>query len=359
MKQFASALTFKAGRRARRLIARDGGLDPARIKLMVGASGGPKWLGLSRLDQAILGRWLKDRRDPLPLIGSSIGTWRFACYAQPDPIEAFQRFEESYLAYRYRDGDGPAKIIADSYDILDALLGERGRHAAFEGPMRLHVMAVRSRTLVNNERRLPLGLGLGAAALGNLVSRKSLGLFFERALFHDPRHHPDFADLKGFPIRHIPLGPDNLREAIMASSAIPIMLDGVRDIAHAPPGIYRDGGIIDYHFDLPFLQGDEEGIALMPHFIDRIIPGWFDKALPWRKATPGHHDALLLIAPSRAFVESLPYGKIPDRKDFRTLETEQRIAFWRRALQETDRMADEFHEIVEKGLLPERVEPLS
>ena len=36
----------------------------------------------------------------------------------------------------------------------------------------------------------------------------------------------------------------------MASGSIPIVMKRVRNISCAPKGIYRDGGLIDYHFDL-------------------------------------------------------------------------------------------------------------
>ena len=41
----------------------------------------------------------------------------------------------------------------------------------------------------------------------------------------------------------------------------------------------QDGGIIDYHLHLPYHRA--QGLVLYPHFIDRIVPGWLDKALPW------------------------------------------------------------------------------
>lgn len=348
------ALVFRAGARAAELIRRDGGLDPARIRLMIGASGGPKWLVLARLDLALAGTWLAGRESPLDLVGSSIGTWRFACHAQADPAAAFARFEEAYLDYRYVEGQTPAEIAAESRKTLDAMLGRHGVAESLSGPMRLHVMAVRGRHLLGREGRLALGTGLAAAALGNLVARPALGGFFERALFADPRSTLDFARFTGFPVRHIDLDAGNFADAIMASSSIPFVLEGVRDIAGAPPGLYWDGGVIDYHFDLPVLGDDPEGIALQPHFLDRVIPGWFDKPLT-RRHRRHPRDAVLRIAPSADFVAGLPFGKIPDRKDFLRFSDRERLRYWRRVLAETERLADEFRETVARGLLPDRL----
>lgn len=351
-------LTISAGRRVRQSIRADGGLDPARIRLMVGASGGPKWLALSRLDRAILRRWICGRSAPLDLLASSIGTWRFACYAQPDPLGAFDRMEEAYLAYAYKPGDTAEDITRDSYAILDKVFGQHGAQAVFQGPMRLSVMAVRGRHILNSDKRVPLGAGLMAAAMGNLVSRKSLGLFFERALFSDPRSDISYADWTGFPMHRLHLSPGNIKSAIMASCAIPFVLNGIANIPGAPAGLYRDGGIIDYHFDLPYLQQDPDGIVLYPHFFDQLIPGWFDKPLLWRRARMANLDNVLLIAPSASFISSLPYGKIPDRKDFTRFSLNDRLTYWRRVLAETDRLAEAFEDIVEHGLLPDVVKPL-
>jgi len=353
-----SALIFRAGSAAYEIIRREGGLDPARLRLVLGASGGPKWLALARLDRMILRRWLLGRTEPLDLLGSSIGTWRFACYARRDPLAAFDRFEEAYLDYRYERDHTPARITADSLAILQRVLGETGAGEILSGPMRLSAVAVRGRIAARNtERRLPLSVALGASALANLMSRKALGRLFERILFHDPRSSLDFARWDDFPTRRVRLRADNLTPAIMASCAIPLVLAGMADIPGAPPGIYRDGGILDYHFDMPVLENDPGGIALYPHFYPHIVPGWFDKPLRWRHAAGRNADSVLLIAPSPEFVGRLPYGKIPDRKDFLRLSDPDRLDYWRRVLAETDRMAEEFDSVVAHGTLPERIEP--
>jgi hypothetical protein len=65
---------------------------------MAGASGGAKWLVLSKLDRVVVDTLVPGLRGPVHLIGSSIGAWRFACYAQRRPLEAIERFEEAYLS---------------------------------------------------------------------------------------------------------------------------------------------------------------------------------------------------------------------------------------------------------------------
>ena len=49
-----------------------------------------------------------------------------------------------------------------------------------------------------------------------------------------------------------------------------------------------------------------------------------------------------MLVPSAEFVAKLPYGKIPDRTDFETMDVPTRIAYWTRVLVETDRLGEEF-----------------
>jgi hypothetical protein len=148
----------------------------------------------------------------------------------------------------------------------------------------------------------------------------------------------------------------NVADAIVATGSIPMVLSGVRDIAGAPRGIYRDGGVIDYHLDLPLSAPGR--LTLYLHFIDRIVPGWFDKKLSWRKPAASNVDRTILVSPSREFVARLPHGKIPDRRDFVNFDREERVRAWRTVVDMCDELADEFHEVLEKDQLAARLEPL-
>ena len=120
--------------------------------------------------------------------------------------------------------------------------------------------------------------------------------------------------------------------------------------------MYRDGGVIDYHLDLP--QSTTDRVTLYLHFIDRIVPGWFDKKLSWRKPDPANLDRTILISPSKEFVSRLPYAKIPDRRDFVNFDPEERVRAWRTVVDMCDELADEFYEVLQKDQLAARLEPL-
>ena len=349
-------LVFRAGAGAFDMIQRNGfAID--RIGTIAGASGGAKWLVLSQLDRAILTNIVPRLKGPVHLVGTSIGAWRFACYAQSDPCAAIERFEHAYIEQQYSDAPDIHEVTAKSREILSELLGENGvtdilRHPVF----RTHLMTVRARHIAASEHRLILAASLMVAASLNAISRSTLAWFFERALFFDARDLPPFFDIDGFHLQRVMIRQDNLEDAIVATGSIPLVLSGVKDIAGARPGIYRDGGVIDYHLDLP--QSDPERLTLYPHFFDRIVPGWFDKKLTWRRPNPAHMDRTVLISPSTEFVSRLPNGKIPDRTDFENYTPADRIRIWRTVVAACEALAEEFNDVIEKGELEARLTPL-
>jgi len=127
------------------------------------------------------------------------------------------------------------------------------------------------------------------------------------------------------------------------------VMEGVRDPIGAPRGTYRDGGIADYHFGSEI--DPSEGLALYPHFYSHLVPGFFDKALTWRR-TRGLCRTVIL-APSPEFVASLPFGKIPDRKDFVHIPEAERIPAWNVVLQRSCELGEEFGELVASGRIGE------
>ncbi len=356
----SSYLSFWAGKKAYSKI-KDAGIRPEDVKIVAGAAGGPKWLILSRLDRALFADWLKPRETPLFLIGSSIAAWRFAAVSQKEPAAALKRFESAYLAQSYDINPPPAAISRELDKILRRLMDKSGaEEILFHPSFRLNIMAVRCKGLTNTDKKPHLMSGLLAAALGNAVRRKNLGLFFERTLFYDPRDLPPYFDMPGFPINRVPLTSQNIEPALRASGSIPLLMTGVTDIPDAPAGMYRDGGIIDYHMNIPFMN-EEDGIVLFPHYAEQIVPGWLDKKVPWRKPDLGYMDHVLMAAPTAAVMDQLPDCRIPDRKDFDDYagQDEARLAKWRKAIELSRKMADEFMDVVETGKIRDRIKPMA
>ena len=70
----------------------------------------------------------------------------------------------------------------------------------------------------------------------------------------------------------------NLKDAVAASGAIPLVMSSVS-------GIYRDRGRIDYHTTLSF-EPDQERIVIYPHYANAFFrDGWVSLSsggVPWR-----------------------------------------------------------------------------
>lgn len=340
----SSPLSLLAGPDALRLL-RERGLRAADVDVVPGASGGPKWLVLAGLDRFFFGEFLRVPRDrPMHLIGSSIGSWRLACFAQADPLAALERGLDAYIEQRYTKRPTPAEVSTVGAQILDALLGPTGADEILSHPWaRLHVITTETRGALASERPWIQGAALAAAAAGNLVSRRTLALQMRRVVFHTAGDTSPFRGLSDFPTTHVALTQGNLRPALLASGAVPMVLSGV-PIPGEPTRVHRDGGVVDYHLDLDF--GPGEGLVLYPHFFPHVVPGWFDKGLRWRRARGPNFRRALVVAPSAAFVASLPGGRIPDRNDFYRMPDDERIRVWRRVMAESERLADTLRELI-------------
>ncbi len=349
------ALRLIAGETARKRIE-ENGLSPELVRMVVGVSGGPKWLILNGLDRFVFGEWLLNADHKIDLIGSSIGAWRMACAAHPNADKMFDTFTEGYFKYRYSKSDTAEDITRESYRILDDVFSADDRLKITNNPIRpLHIVAVKCKGLLASPNRVLEAVGLLASAGANALSRESLVKFFERAVFHSGDNIA-LSDQWGDYNRHdIKLLPEALADALMASGSIPFVISAVKDIAGGPKGVYRDGGVIDYHFDIPWRLDD--GIVLYPHFYGHLVPGWFDKSIKTRRATANTLDHQLLLAPSDDFVASLPNGAIPDRKNFQDYSDKDRLKIWGAVIRESERMAHEFAALLQDhGALMDRLE---
>ncbi len=341
------AITIRAGARARAHLAREG-LQAGDIAAIPAAAGGPKGLALIPLDKLLFGQWLGQSR--VVLAGASIGAWRMAAAAQTDSVAALDRLAEAYLAQRYPARPSARQVSDQCQQIVRQVLGASPE---WQPTRQLTVVTTRTRGLLAQRYSKAR---FGAAALANLGSRVRLGHFFERVIFSsDDASHLDPRDRFG--AVQVPLHAANLSEALLASGTIPLLAEPVRDIDAAPRGLYWDGGMVDYHLAWPWNRLEQ--LVLYPHFVDHIVPGWLDKSLPWRRASGAALDNVILIAPSPAFLRTLPLGKLPDRRDFYRFgaDHDARVASWRRALSECERLAEAFLEFCQRPDLA-RVRPL-
>ena len=351
-------LTIRAGKHAAERLRAEG-FHPELFGTLVGASGGPKWLVLRHLDAVLIDRLIAPRSTPLDTLGSSIGSFRHACFAQLDPRAALARFATGYIEQSYdpsaldrRGLPSMEAITLESDRILGLSLGEKGADEICDHPLiNTHIVAARLQNDRGYDRGLPFQLQVGYAALANAFSRRALGRSFERLVFRSGASPLAYSDL---PTENIDLTPERVQHALLASGSIPLLMQGVRSTPGVP-GTLFDGGIIDYHFDFEWKR--REGLVLFQHFFDKITPGWFDK--PWKSRRPSAvaMNDVVMIAPSDAFVAALPGGKIPDRDDFMDFSTEERVERWHAVVEACRVLGKELEELIESDGLADRVEP--
>ncbi|UJX27720.1 MULTISPECIES: patatin-like phospholipase family protein [unclassified Pseudoalteromonas] len=324
-------------------VIQEQGLSADLFNTFLGPSGGPKWFTLFGLDKYLFGEFFKDRSTPLNLLGSSAGAFRSACFAQNDPVAAISRLAKSYSETRYSSNKAkPEEITTKARELLRYVFAEDGIHEIIHNPIfKAHFIVAKSNGFTASENKVIQLMGLSKSYLVNRMNRRLLSKQYERYVFQAADSQLSFSDNNTFNTHTIELSEDNLADALLASGSIPLVMQGIKNIIGTPPGIYRDGGIIDYHFDLTI---HNDGLILYPHFNNNPKAGWFDKSLK-RGITPSNYDNVVMITPSAEFIDTLPYGKIPDRKDFTELDADTRIKYWQQVLDETERLANTFDEI--------------
>lgn len=330
----------------------------------LGASGGPKWFILFGLDKYLFGNFFKARSSELNLIGSSAGAFRAAALTQKDPVKAIERLAYTYANTVYSTKPSPQEISNQAIHIVDQLFAEYGADEIINNEIfKAHFLVAKCNGLTDSDNKIKQGAGLITSMLLNKIDRRLLTKQYQRYIFQHPNSTLTINDPYNFSNVYQTLTPDNIKSALLASGSIPMVMSGIRNIAGSKNGTYRDGGIIDYHFDfsLSNIESDKQitggqnlpvkmskkqnGLTLYPHFSSVPKAGWFDKSSN-RKVLASSYENTVLLAPSQRFIQSLPFGKIPDRTDFSKLDAPTRIKYWLKVLEETEKLAECFNEFV-------------
>ncbi len=349
-------LNVYAGARALHQLKLEG-LQPSQFGTVLGASGGPKWFVLAGIDRVLVSEFLNQSTETVDFVGSSAGAFRFACLTQENPVEAINILAKNYSETVYSEKPTVNEISDKAVDLINVMLPQEAQEHVINNPRhKAHFIVARCKHTLAVENRLIQTLGLGLSAGANIASRRLLNWFYERFVFSVPQRKLQFEDPYGLETARVQLSKNNIIDALLASGAIPGILRGIENIKGAAPGMYRDGGVTDYHFDLQFTMGNK--LVLFPHFYPKPIPGWFDKSIKWRHPHRQCYENVVMVVPSEEFIASLPYCKIPDRHDFTKMSPEQRLPYWRKVLEETDRLGEAFLKLQDPAYLQQVLQPL-
>jgi hypothetical protein len=377
------ALQIYAGPRALEHL-RTSGLDPADIRVIPAAAGGPKGLTLLPLDRFIFGTWMPQSVQPVDLVGASIGAWRMAAACLNDPVTAFSALEHAYIHQQYdlppgRKRPTRAHISERFSEGIRSMFGGRIHEVLDHSRYRLHVVTSRGRGILNRDTALRRAIGYAGAYAANAYSRSAMDRWLERAVFSAQASALPFAT-DDFRTRRYALSEINFTQAVQASCSIPFVLNAVHDIPGAMPGAYWDGGITDYHLHLDYRSvcvpqtsrkeepaGSEssprtarQGLVLYPHFQKHVVPGWLDKSLKRRHHASAFLDDVIVLAPRAEWVANLPNAKLPDRTDFTRFGTnvDARVRSWNQAVRQSEKLRDDFEQWLADGAPIDQVEPL-
>jgi len=320
----------------------------------LGASGGPKWFSHYALDTYLIAEFFHDRKVPLHFIGSSAGAFRASCFVRNNPVEALENLARIYSQTCYAKGADAKQISQQTRDLINELFGEYGAQEIIDNPMyQAHFVVAKCQGLGGSERKWLQATGMLLSYAKNRFGRQHINRNFERFIFQPEHSRLEVSDPFHIPTQSLSLHSKNIKEALLASASIPLVMEGIQDIPGAPKGIYRDGGLIDYHFDLNL---HNQGLMLYPHYDAKPRAGWFDKSLA-RTPHPAHYDKTVMLCPSADFIASLPYGKIPDRNDFSKMADEARIPYWQEVMKMTSGLAEELDDLIQTQDIS-RIKPL-
>lgn len=342
------------------------GLHAQHIGAIAAAAGGPKGLILGALDRFIFGQWLPQSEQKVDLIGASIGAWRMASACMPDPVLAFERLEQDYIAQRYDLEPGQSrpspKMVSELFaQTIEAFLMPHALCITHHPRYRLHLLVSKGRSALKKEQDWLTPMGFVAAFFTNLINRKALGHWLERYVFSSSFTHQSGHDLlstvpfaiEDYPSQLFALTADNLLQVVQASCSIPMVLEAVKQIKGCEMGAYWDGGLTDYHLHLDYRKMTAKAerkndatasLVLYPHFQQALVPGWLDKSLKWRHKSSPFIDNVVVLAPQTQWIKSLPNQKLPDRQDFVTYanDYEGRVNAWQTACKASETLSQEW-----------------
>ena len=342
------------GKDAKREIS-ERGLGPDAFRLVLAASGGPKWLGIVGLDRA-LRKYLGQRRQPISLLGASSGAWRMAAWSCDSSGDCFDELQAAYIGQSYEGAPTPDEVS----EVCREYLGRVFNHERAAFSLSNSVFQANFTTAIfglENPSKYRLMASLLPQILLNACKRDWLGLSFQRGLFSAGNFAPESplrsGPWDGIPTRQIPLTLENYSQALLASGSIPFVLRGEAAIAEAGRGHHLDGGLLDYHFEV-----DSGGPIIYPNFTEELIPGWLDRYWPYRRLSSKAKAQLVLLVPTPEFIAQFPDRRLPCREDFHRLSNPERIRLWTAATEKNDLLQAELTACLEAGDLLKVAEDL-
>ncbi|MGC6512549.1 MAG: patatin-like phospholipase family protein [Parvibaculales bacterium] len=352
-------LDILAGPTAYRHI-QENGLQPSDITRIMGASGASKWLTIAGLDIVIFGDWLAESRHDISLFGTSVGAFKLAAAASSNSAEKLTQLADLYAAYDDSGLSGSMRdvITQSTRNMIHTVLNREISEQILNNPrFRYHCGTVRPLGWFAADSLAQQSMALTSALAKSPFSRTELSHLCERVIFQDPRSRESIVQGDAYPTTVLDLTPDNLIDAVMSSGSMPVYMHPVSHTVQEKRENLYDGGMLDYHPVPDVFWQPDHGLTLYPHFYSTVKLKWFDKFYPWRRAGARELDRVILLCPSRAFIDTLPDRRIPSRQDFRRYakNPDIRAQKWTETVERSHELGYDFMQVVQSGDIAKRV----
>ena len=338
----------------------ENGLKPADITRIMGASGASKWLTIAGLDIAVFGDWLAASNHEISLFGTSVGAFKLAAAASADPALKLAQLAELYAEYDDSGLSGSMQdvITQSTRNMINKVLTPKVTKEILSNKrFRYHCGTVRPLGLFATNSLKRQGIALARAFAKSPFGRTELQNICERVIFKDPRSSEVIAAGDVYPTTTLDLNSNNLVNAVMSSGSMPIYMHPVKHLLHGKQENLYDGGMLDYHPIPDMFWRPDNGLTLYPHFYSEVKLKWFDKFYPWRRAGAKELDRVILLCPSRDFVNSLPDSRIPSRQDFQRYSKmpDIRKQKWKETVERSYELGYDFTQAIKSGDFINRV----
>ena len=327
---------------------------PADVRVIPAAAGGPEGAGAEPAGPLpVRPLAARQRRRPCTCSGASIGAWRMACACLPDADAALAELAEDYITQHYAHAPGKHADAAQRERGLRrqaaaAAGAARGRGAGPPAAPAARLHQPRPPPAAPRQGGCAHAAGLPGRVrwpTPRAAARWAAGWSAWSSATRATRCRSRCTTTARTACRADAAEPG---PAMLASCSIPFWLDAGAGHARRAAGAYWDGGITDYHLHLDY-AAMADGLVLYPHFQQprrARLAGQGLEAPPPRHARSWTTWWCWRRGPSGC--ARCRGGKLPDRSDFKPYGDDEagRQRDWRRALAESQRLADEFAELV-------------
>lgn len=268
-------------------------------------------------------------------VGGSTAAMRFCAIVSSllsgsDNISAIK---DHFIEMTYRSGDTPSVLSpmmeamftkCAPTELLEAIINHPTYHLA--------IMVTAMSVHYSNYPDWQLKLVFLWCFLINLVAPALLRKYFRRICFYSGSTPPPFLQGDRM-VEFAQLTSDNIYAVLRATTCIPFVSERISSIPGTPSGLFYDGAVSHYHYNLLVKDSKYQVLYLGDAYGKGVKQTFFDAFLPWRSAPRQLFDNVSIVSPTALFVRSTPEKRLPNVSDwFRRLyvrRPEVRKRTWR------------------------------